>query len=136
MLAVVKINKRAKQLSKRYPTAKWSWCVKKAAEEHNAEKEKKTKKRVGGVKRGKKKRRVSGAGKMVKFKTPKRVTNVTHYAGGMVGSISQHKNAAKKLIAEKLGWLDVQIISAKTARQKNALKKRRAQYMSEARALS
>jgi hypothetical protein len=126
MTALKKITTQAKKIRKKHPGKSWKAAIKMAGQQYRSGK-------IAGVRRkkstAKKRRKVSGVKRRVRSIKPKRVT-------GMVGSIAQHKAAAKKLIAEKLGWLDVQIMTAKKAGQKKNLQNRRAQYMKEARALS
>jgi hypothetical protein len=131
MQALKKITTEAKKIRKQHPKMAWKSAVEMASKRYRSGK-------ISGVKKKKKPTRRYGRGQICKGAGGKTATATakSKRVGGMVGTIAQHKTAAIKLIAEKLGWLDVMLLSAKKVAAKNKLLKRRAQYMKEARALS
>lgn len=133
--ALRKITTRAKAIRKKHPGKSWKAAIKQAGADYRTGKISGVKKRQPAKARSRTRRRVGAPG-VTKFKSPKRVVDVTHYAGGVVGSISDHKRAAKRQTEEKLAWLLVQLTHPMKAAQRRKLLKRKAKYLRDIKALS
>jgi hypothetical protein len=140
---LVKINKRAKAIRKKHPGKTWKAAQKQAGKEISGiRKRVRRPKRVSGVRHARKrvartKRRVGS--------TPEQKYEVVHqlkpvsgisYKGGSirlagVGDVNRQKAQLKASLGQQAGWLDVAISSAKTKREKTALRKKKAEIIRE-----
>lgn len=115
--AIVKINRRAKQLQRAHKSWAWRDCIEKASAEYR--------RGVGSKKRSPKKTKSKPRRKS------RRVSNVTTASRShtdrnkitsniQVGSITRHKAAIRKTLKESLGK---QLVLSRTARKKTDRKK-------------
>ncbi len=122
--ALAKINARVKVLAKKHPKSKRTTLQKQAGREYRAGK-------LGGV--GKKKaapRKKSSHVGRVRHKRKVGTTNKSH-ADGIdrkkvditIGSVSSHLAAAKKKLKYEIGMKQADILTAKTKKAKNKLRK-------------
>jgi len=137
--ALKKITTRAKQIRKKHPGKSWKVAVKDAGREYRAGKKKapaKKRRKVSGVpaKRSPAKRK-SRVGTKPKYKVVhevRRINGIT-YTGGKVkvGDISNTKAVLRQQLGQRAGYIDVMISTAKTQREKNALRKQKAEVISQ-----
>lgn len=136
-----KINTRAKQIRKAHPGKSWKAAQKQAGKEvskgkvRSSRPKKAKRKKVGKVAHHKPRVRKPAKYYAREVHEVRRVGAI-RYTGGKV-SISGTANAeaAKRnlraALGEQAGWLDVAISSAKTMREKKALRKKKRQVISE-----
>jgi hypothetical protein len=135
-----KINTRAKQIRKAHPGKSWKAAQKQAGREVSSG-------RVSGVK--KKRRKKIGAvahhKPRIKKAAPKYYAKEVHevrrvgairYTGGSVkisgtANVEETKRQLRRELGEQAGWLDVAISSAKTKREKMALRKKKREVIAE-----
>lgn len=115
----------------------WRSAIEKASADYRAG-------RISGVshrkkkvpKRGKSKGRVGSAKPKYKcIHEVRKVSGVTYKGGSIqvkgVAEVENKKNALRRAIAEQLSWIEVALSSAKTQREKNALRKMKAARVRE-----
>lgn len=127
-----KLNARARQIRAKHPGMSYQSAQKKAGREFREG-------GISGVRKRKKthvKKRARVGSRVQKFSKPRKMVNVTHYAGGTVGSVAFHKSAAKHQLEEKLAYLLLQLTHPMKAKTKRNLLKRKAKYLREIKALS
>jgi hypothetical protein len=136
-----KINTRAKQIRKAHPGKSWKAAQKQAGKEVSKGKvgsarRKKTRKKIG---------KVAVHKPRVKKAAPKYYAREVHevrrvgaisYTGGKVkisgtANVETAKRNLRAELGEQAGWLDVAISSAKTKREKTALRKKKREVISE-----
>jgi hypothetical protein len=134
---LLKINRRAKQIRKAHPGKSWKAAQKQAGKEIG-------KGRVGSTRTKKRKtvgkvaRHKSRIGDNAKYKCVhevRRVGGITYKGGSIrlagMGSVDAQKARLKATLGQQAGWLEVAISSAKTQREKNALRKKKREIISE-----
>lgn len=137
-----KINRRAKEIRKKHPNKTWKAAQKQAGKEVSSGKvsgvAKKRRTRVAGTKG-----RVAAKRKRVGDVEPKyevvhqlKQVNGISYKGGSIrlagmGDVNRQKAQLKASLGQQAGWLDVAISSAKTKREKTALRKKKAEVLRE-----
>jgi hypothetical protein len=128
-----KINARAKAIRKKKPGISWKQAQKEAGKEisgirshgkKNAKRVARTKRRVGNVEQ-----------KYEVVHQLKPVSGITYRGGTIqlagVGDVNRQKAALKATLGQQAGWLDVAISSAKTKREKNALRAKKREIIAE-----
>ena len=141
-----KINARAKAIRRAHPGKSWKAAQKQAGKEVRRPKS------VSGVHRKKRKSvRVGKVGSNRVARPKRRVGEVEQkyeivhqlkpvsgisYRGGSirlagVGDVNRQKAALKASLGQQAGWLDVAISSAKTQREKKALRKKKSEIIRE-----
>lgn len=118
--ALKKITDRAKQIRKKNPGKKWATAVKEAGRDYRSGK-------ISGIRSAPKK---VGAKKKAVRSRRTSVGSVGTASGGSLES------QLKKKLTEQLGWMLVQVRTAKTVTQKRALNKKAAEITKKLRALS
>lgn len=141
-ITLKKINARARQIRKERPKTTWVAAIKIASTElrktHGQAVERTRKKNRHYSKRGK----VSGlakpksrVGTKPKYKVIHEVRRVSgiSYTGGKVkvGDIKQTKDVLRSQLGQRAGYLEMMISSAKNKREKTALRKQKAEIISE-----
>jgi hypothetical protein len=117
--ALKKITDRAKQIRKKQPGKKWATAVKEAGRDY----------RAGKISGTKSPRKISGA----KKKSPAKKRSIGSATPPTGGSLEAQ---LKKKLTEQLGWMLVQVRTAKGVTQKRALNKKAAEITKKLRALS
>lgn len=130
--ALKKINSRAKQICKAHPGKSYRAAQVQAGREYREGKMSGVKKKKG---KAKKRRGRMGYAKVHNFKKPRRMVNVTHYAEGVVGSVSYHRSQAKKQIEGRLSKTLLQLEKRPKAKIKRKLIKKKQRYKSQLNAL-
>jgi hypothetical protein len=144
--ALKKITTRAKQIRRAHPGKSWKSAVKQAGAEYRGAKaaprkkaaRKKTarkvvrKKAVSGV--PKRKRRVGSVEPKYEVVHQLKQVSGISYKGGSIklagmGDVNRTRASLKAQLGQQAGWLDVGISSAKTEREKKALRKQRAKII-------
>lgn len=140
-----KINARAKAIRRAHPNTSWKSAQKQAGKEVSG-----ASKRVAGVKK-KTRGRIRRSPVRSMARTKRRVGDVEQkyeivhqlkpvsgisYKGGSirlagVGDVNRQKAALKASLGQQAGWLDVAISSAKTQREKKALRKKKSEIIRE-----
>jgi uncharacterized lipoprotein YmbA len=143
-----KVHKRTAKIRKAHPGMSYKAANKKAWADYKGGKisgARAARKRVAP--RHKKKRKVAGTKRRVGDKPKYKVThhvqriNGVRYKGGTVtiagtAEVDRQKGKLQAMLGEQLGWLDVAISSAKTKSDKNRLRKKRTQLLSELKRVS
>jgi hypothetical protein len=144
--ALKKITTRAKQIRKAHPGTSWKGAVKKAGAEYRAGKKTPAKKKPGrsthrkarsvsGVRTSRKRRVGSVEPKYEVVHQLKQVSGISYKGGSIllagVGNVNAMKANLKAQLGQQAGWLEVAISSAKTQREKNALRKKKAEIVRE-----
>lgn len=130
----------AKAYMRKYPNSKYSTALKEAGRKERG-------KKVSGVPRKKKavpkKRkglsshrvRIGTAPKYKVIHEVRKVSGISYKGGSIklagVAGLEGQKKKLRATLGEQLGWLDVAISQAKTAREKTALRKMRTAKLSE-----
>jgi hypothetical protein len=138
-----KINARAKAIRRAHPGKSWKAAQKQAGKEI-AKKPvlagvHKKRKRVGAIRRKRvavTKRRVGNVEQKYEIVHQlKPVSGITYKGGSVrlagVGDVNRQKAQLKASLGQQAGWLDVAISSAKTKREKNALRKKKREVLAE-----
>ena len=126
--AIVKIGKRAKAIHKAHPKGTYQAALKKASAEYRAGK-------LGGVKKKKPAAKKKSAPKKRVSKSLRKRSRLGAASNGSdrfdskrvnitVGSISSQEARLKKTLAEKIGWYEAALLSAKTAKGKRNMEKK------------
>lgn len=136
-----KINTRAKQIRKAHPGKSWKAAQKQAGKEVSSG-------RVGSVGKRRKRKKVGAVAHhkpRMKKSAPKYYAKEVHevrrvgairYTGGSVkisgtADVEQSKRQLRIALGAQAGWLDVAISSAKTKREKEALRKKKREVIAE-----
>lgn len=129
--AIEKIGKRTKQIRKGHPGMSFRSAQQKASAEYRAGK-------LGAVRKKSAPKKKAAKKKAAKKKSLKRSRSRSHVGAVnngadrldnkrvniTVGSISSQQARLKKTIAEKIGWYEAALMSAKTVKAEKNLKKK------------
>jgi hypothetical protein len=136
-----KINTRAKQIRKAHPGKSWKAAQKQAGKEVSKGKvgratRKKARKKVGKVAKHKPRVRKPAPKYFAREVHEVRRVGAISYTGGKVkisgtANVETAKRNLRAELGEQAGWLDVAISSAKTKREKTALRKKKREVISE-----
>lgn len=131
-----KINTRAKAIRKKHPGKSWKTAQKEAGKEIAGHKSvsgmgKKRRTRVARPKR-----RVGDVEQKYEIMHQLKPVSGISYKGGSirlagVGDVNRQKAQLKATLGQQAGWLDVAISSAKTKREKDALRKKKREVIAE-----
>jgi hypothetical protein len=144
--ALVKISKRTKQLKRLHKKLTHKQAQKRAVQDYRAGKLGRVKKKAAKKKSAPKKRKAGFSykggsvsigrtkrkparrrvGDAVIYDTPRRMTDVTHYAGGSVGSVRKIETHLKHQYKGQLADTLLKIDQSKTAKAKRKLLKKKA----------
>jgi len=131
-------NKRAKAIRKRHHKS-WKTAQKKAGKEISGVRRPKRVRKMGKVRRtgmARTKRRVGDVEQKYEVVHQLKPISGISYKGGSirlagVGDVNRQKAQLKATLGQQAGWLDVAISSAKTKREKTALRKKKAEIIRE-----
>jgi hypothetical protein len=139
-----KINTRAKAIRRAHPGTSWKAAQKKAGKEISGvgsrkSNRKRSNSRVGKVGRkrvARPKRRVGDVEQKYEIVHQLKPVSGISYKGGSirlagVGDVNRQKAQLKASLGQQAGWLDVAISSAKTKREKDALRKKKREIIAE-----
>jgi hypothetical protein len=144
--ALKKITARAKQIRKKHPGKSWKASVKAAGAEYRAGKKSTPRKKasrpahrkarsLSGVRRSGKRRVGAVEPKYEVVHQLRQVSGISYKGGSIrlagVGNVNAMKANLKAQLGQQAGWLEVAISSAKTQREKNALRKKKAEIVRE-----
>lgn len=131
----------AKAYMRKHPNSKYSTALKEAGRKERGKKvsgvppKKKTAKKRVKAATPKRRRAVGTAPKYKVIHEVRRITGISYKGGSIklagVAGIEEQKKKLRATLGEQLGWLDVAISQAKTAREKKALRKMRSAKLSE-----
>lgn len=135
----------AKAYMRKHPNSKYSTALKEAGRKERGKKVSgiPRKKRSGLKKRkpakaSRPKRSRASVGTKPKYKVVhevRRISGISYKGGSIklagVGNVETQKKQLRAALGEQLGWLDVAISQARTAREKTALRKMRSAKVSE-----
>ena len=138
-----KINTRAKAIRRAHPGKSWKAAQKQAGKEVSGakvsgvpKKKRKTAGRTHGKRMARTKRRVGDVEQKYEVVHQlKPVSGISYHGGSIrlagVGDVNRQKAQLKATLGQQAGWLDVAISSAKTQREKNALRKKKREVISQ-----
>jgi hypothetical protein len=144
--ALKKITTRAKQIRKKHPNQSWKSAVKEAGREYRSGKKAPARKKasrpvhrkarsVSGVRKSRKGRVGNVEPKYEVVHQLKQVSGISYKGGSIrlagVGDVNRQKAQLKASLGQQAGWLEVAISSAKTQREKNALRKKKREIVAE-----